>query len=238
MKKNDLIKLKRIGSRYKSRLTIGVLSDFFDRYVLAFELWRHAEENVKERGLKQLARKNFVINLVTTFEVLLKDVVICHQGKWNNSGFAVLLKDQRIDLSEAFELFSGNRKITREDLINHFYSFQNLATIDKIFSNLSGQKDFLGSLGDYRIGSVWEERQGKSSGLSLNKQTPEWYFKLSTLFSQRHQIIHENKVSYLKERYLLDTSDTVFNVANAFLEFTTLLTRGRQFPTINEELIQ
>ncbi len=133
----------------------------------------------KNLGLQEIARNNFIVNVTSTIETYFKGVVI-NGRNFKQEGYENLLKE-KITLNEAYDLFK-RVNVTRQYIVSHFYSFQNLESIEKVFSNLTGKR-FLDE-----IEKVVINRNKKTA---LLKTHPNWRNTLTEIFTIRNRFIHE-----------------------------------------------
>ena len=152
---------------------------------------------------KQIAYHNFLVNLVTSVECFLKNLILSGNF-WNEDSYKTLLKDkEKIDLFQAFELF-GNVKVTRQLLITHYYSFQNFNEINKVFTcliqgNKEEKTDFVFNLGKthFETFSFNKDNFAMEKIATLNEQHPEWKRQLIKMFEIRNEFIHERTLTRL-----------------------------------------
>jgi hypothetical protein len=204
--KQHIDKLKRVASRNKGRKG---LENFDDKYFLARDLWLEIEKLKLDRDLLWQARRNFVVNLVTVLEVFLKDLIVVQRDRWKHEGFSKVL-DEKVSLDEAYTIFKHN-KLTRELLITHYYSFQNVDSIKRVFDPLTG-KDFLNEIGTY----VYRDKDG---AISLSKN--EVIKNLKMLFDLRHRIVHEGLHDRISRKQTEEFDDAVFGIVLIIFDYCT-----------------
>jgi hypothetical protein len=159
-------------------------------------LWAFVEKGA-DTELKQVARKNFLVNIVTCFEIYFKELLIEHSGKWPKQRCDELLAREKISLSEALTFRQGS-KLTPEHLIVFAIPLQNPNAINKVFSTLLGV-DFFEAVDKYRVNDQEEN-------FSLNSYLGEWRADFYKLYEIRNAIVHDgfpNKVS-LKDTMRID----------------------------------
>jgi hypothetical protein len=176
----------------------------------------------KGQILKWVARQNFVINAVTTLELFLKESIVEMSGRWNEDGFKKLL-EQSVSLNEAFHLMRLNSKVTKEAVLSYFSSFQSIESIDKVFSDLVGEKNFIKQLDRFVkseriIGDV--QLREKSELYTLFCLTEKWRKRLVELFRYRNQFVHEGEFSFeVDAGYAEDVLELVLTFAYTFDRF-------------------
>ncbi|WP_062058220.1 HEPN domain-containing protein [Aquimarina longa] len=182
------------------------LSNFFNNTSVAFDLLLLVETEAEEITLKYHARKNYIINLVSSIEQFFKQLVKYDLTEYNHN-IRELLKD-KISLWEASKLFT-EKKLKPHDIIANYYSFQNLDEIDRIISLIVSKK-FLKFIGEYDSGnlrSIYEDK--KINSYKLNKDYPEWRNDISELFNLRHNFVHhfsyKERISYNKLNRMTDS---------------------------------
>lgn len=153
----------------------------------AITLSNLVEQTDWEEPVKTQAYRNCVINLVSAFEAYLKDLVIYRSGKWNNVGLNALLKES-ISLGEAYDLFNGP-SVSKEVVIARFSSFQNIETINHVFSKLTGTTDFLGEID--RFANDTRAASPKGLFLFFIDKNDSWRGDVMRLFALRNEFVHE-----------------------------------------------
>lgn len=143
--------------------------------------------------LKSIAANNFLVNCVTAIEIHLKDVIL-QNSNWNELGFSDLLKE-KISLNDAFEIFN-KEKVTREYIIAHSISFQNIESINKVFSSLL-KADFLKEVENFKVTPDEEEPSSEEKEMSLLERMPDWRKKMASLYELRNAFVHEGKMKKL-----------------------------------------
>jgi hypothetical protein len=153
------------------------MDKFFQGWLLNFELPLKLEDVRSSPRMLNHARRFSITHLVSLIEAYLKDVIIVNAGKWDKAGVDELLKES-IPLNDAFQLFK-ERKLKKENLIAHSKGFQNLESIDKVFSALLG-KPFIKSL-----------KALKSDHPLFAMSKSDIAEELTQMFMLRHKIVHE-----------------------------------------------
>ncbi len=175
--------LKQLHKKFNIKKGNSSVNILFEKHERAQALLNHILHVERNSMIRNEARKNFIVNLVTSMEVFLKQVIVECKGVWNKEGFATLL-NETITLNEAYDLFKAS-KIEREHLIGHYYGFQNIGAIDKVFSALTNTK-FLNTIGAYKI------LPNQKDDFRLNDIEKDWRKIIESLFQLRHKIIHED----------------------------------------------
>ncbi|MBT1710298.1 hypothetical protein KK062_18775 [Fulvivirgaceae bacterium PWU5] len=168
----------------------GTLASFRGRMKLAFELAAHFDD--ANRGdLQNAARRNAVVNMVSSLEVYFRDLIVARTGDWEMDGFSELLKD-KMSLNDAYDYFKGTT-VTKEALVANHYSFQSIESIAFVFDRLTGcdflkcidNAEYVDFVGDSPIGYC-----------TFRGHFPEWRKLLADVFNTRHKIVHEAKLDY------------------------------------------
>jgi hypothetical protein len=161
------------------------IASFQERMKLAFDLASYFDD-VDREELKNAARKNALINMVSALEVYFRDLIVERNGCWAIGGFADLLKE-KMSLNDAYDCFKDTT-VTKEALVAHYYSFQNIESIANIFGCLAScdflkcidDAEYLAFAGDCPIGHY-----------DFHHSFPEWKKLLVVIFNTRHRIVHE-----------------------------------------------
>ncbi len=182
------IKFRKIGDRKSVIRPFSTFAEFIER---ANRLAKDAiEKTEKDRGkfsVSSVAAHNFVVNCVTGLEVYLRQIILGNKH-WDDKGLNSLLKE-KLTLGEAYNLFN-NEKLTREYIIAHYYSFQNLEAIYEIFSKLTGTDFFV----------AVEKFKPTHNGLgTLVEEIPDWRKQFALMFSVRNNFVHEGTLTTLED---------------------------------------
>lgn len=205
MKKDLLIVLiERNANAYKER-TGYPPSDFWNKIQASHQIlnslmtnnvnYESLEPQIKRRTYLE-ANKNFVINLCTGIEVLIKDLLklICDKKpELLNKGGVESFLQEKITLAEAQVIFK-EKNFSLGDIINYSNSFQSLEAIDSILTELLGFK-FLSEIEHYKFNARPSEEKifGKKE-ICLIEEFPDWRAQLSNLFNERHKYVHQISV--------------------------------------------
>lgn len=131
-KKYKKILQAKINRKGRSRDT---LSNSMDKICDASDLMEFIHKKVKNRKLIQEARKQFIITLVTSIEVLLRDyflVSLTYENIINKFRKISDYSERKFTLAEM--VFCNENKISEQELIADNYNFQNISDINKAFS--------------------------------------------------------------------------------------------------------
>jgi hypothetical protein len=165
-------------------------SEPLDKYLKISAISIGTKESVDRNSgggaVQNHARKNYIINQVSAFETLLKDVIMDKTFVWFENGFSELLKE-KISLNDSYNIYK-NSEITREALIAHFYSFQNIESISHVFSNLTNS-DFLKGIGETETMPFFKREVEQL--MKLDSLIPEWRKTLVEIFEIRNKAVHE-----------------------------------------------
>lgn len=160
-------------------------ASFRERRELVSDLLTHCE-SINNEEIKNAARKNALINMVSALEVYFRDLIVDRTGYWITNGFIGLLK-KKIFLKNVYPCFKDTT-VTNEVVVARYYSFQNIESIASVFGRLTDcdflkcidESEYLAFDNDLPIG--W---------YSFNGSFPEWRKLLIALFDKRHKIVHE-----------------------------------------------
>lgn len=177
------------------------------------ELQRMVSKADTRKSIKNLAKKNAIVNLITSLEVFLKELIQLNHENWNENGLEELLKD-KVTLSHAYDLLSAYRP-SKSDLISNHYSFQSLESVDTVFNKLTGKR-FLNLVGEYGYKfQDFEKALFKVDELVFDRDLPSWRATLIDIFKLRHQAVHEStdNVDFDIEIYDITIFMTQFGLA-------------------------
>lgn len=216
MKSISSLKLEQLTEFSEDRTNrIKSYNEFSETRSNAYDLLRLAEVHGVSRQ-KYEARKAFVVTLVSALEVFIKEIIIENHGKWNKEGFSKLLTE-KVTLDQAYNIFKVYG-VKREVIIAKTHSFQNLENISHVFNCLTGKKNFLDDLEEYK----WD--LGEGGYLQLIKISPNWRKDLANLFALRHKIVHENtntlKMDKKQNNAFIDVTGTFGMILTIYLHST------------------
>ncbi len=168
-------------------------SEMFDKKIfLAKTLWESVENSDVPYEIKIEARKNLIINCVTALEVFMKDILLYMVAMLEdnteilNSILGLLNKEKdKIGIGEAYKIFV-KEKIELSELISNYFSFQDLGTIDRVFSIIVKDK-FLQRIGEYSI----DLEEFELEYLLLDDIFDDWRERLAELLRLRHDFVHQ-----------------------------------------------
>lgn len=148
---------------------------FYVYLAVAEDLLEFVSKNCKEERRVWEARKNFLVNLVTSLEVFCKGLILQLSTKWDERGMSELLQE-KITLNQAFELISESKKqeLVKEVFIINSYSFSNFESITLVFCKLTGKANL-------------------NKVLGKKIRHPNWEQSLGELFKHRNEILHDGK---------------------------------------------
>lgn len=192
--------LLELRKQYGSISPLNASETFGEILQAAITLQSAVEKLDCDVALKHQARKNLIVNVVSGLENFFRDLVIQYEGHWSHEGLNSLLKE-KITLGEAYDLFKDTA-ISKEILVAKSSSFQNIESINYVYTTLTGVKDFYSTL-EHFAEIVERAKSCKDFFLITIKATPGWRVDLHKLFQLRHKIVHEpNELLQLDERKL------------------------------------
>lgn len=168
------------------------------------------------RTVKNAARKNFVINIVTAFEIYFNEIIVANIGKWSQSGIDEILGKEKITLLEALEFRKGTR-IHAEHLIVFHNRLQNPDSINKLFTTLIGQ-DFFKALDDHTI-LLTDFDRDESYDESLETLVSNWKQKFYELYTLRNRIAHEDVATDLKKDFINEIGRLAYAIAYIVMDY-------------------
>jgi hypothetical protein len=214
--KTKLVSIKS----YVDRITTSghdSFNNFINRERLNWYVFETYEKNTTvSEPLKNHLRKLVLVHLVSIIEVFLKEVIIDYSEMWSKKGVEELLNDKenKFTLSESYDLFGkSDRQITPAHLISHFASFQNIASIDKVFSPLTGTK-FFNAIIKFNI--VLHEFSPELSFAELKIDLTK---ALSEIYELRHKIVHECEPGELSKERIIQYQKVIYIFATTLIDY-------------------
>ena len=186
IQRNIQLSLKARKHR-KGRSKVPIHS-FLDKFFICEDLVKSINRKIPNKKLKQESRKQYVIGLVTAFEVYFKDTLFS------------LIKKGKIDISKLIEkkekIFNFldvkyiiEKDISIQGLIVYSYNLQRLDIIDDVFSKVFGF-NFLDELEKYKW---YYKEKDKRHYISVGKNFRK---NLTKLLDLRHSFVHETNFKY------------------------------------------
>jgi len=213
MQRAVLFSLKsRKHRKARSKIPYNV---FDNKFWLCDDLIKSINKKITNPRLRYESRKQYVIGLVTSFEVYLKDTL------------AYLIKKNKINLSKLIEkkekIFNFfdvkqiiEKKISLSELIVYSYSFQNLEIIEEIFSRALGIRSLFQKLGEYKFFYNEEDKR------NYYKLPKNFIKDLENLFELRHSFVHEinfkKRMKMNELNYLSGSLLTIVTMLDLYIE--------------------
>lgn len=177
------------------------MTRFLDKHYQADFLLQFVYQQIKKvdgddadhNAILEMAKQSYIVTLISEFEIFLKGTI--KKFDWTNEpGYVHLLSAESINLYEAHRMFvSGN--VSREAIIAEHYSFQNIAQIDHVFTQLTG-KNFLQEIAKAEAFNVNGKLRTFEDHMTTSK-VDNWKKHLVLAYERRHRIIHEGFDDYL-----------------------------------------
>lgn len=177
---------------------------FWDNVYSYVELVSFINNKSTDKKIKNSANKNYIVNLVTASEIYFKDVLRLiptfeRVKKDNFSGVEELLREKTVTLDFAYELFRRNMRIKIGDILAAGYIFENLETVNNVFSRIlrlkkDDKSSFLSKVGEYKPNyKEWKTFQDffETKNFCLNNDVQNWRQTLTDLFEKRHEYVHD-----------------------------------------------
>jgi hypothetical protein len=163
--------------------TMGLRYQYMELFAASEELYRFSVQKI-DSNYHYKIRQNYLINLSSSLEIHLKNLIQLNAENWNKKDYPDLLSE-KISLQNAFQLFTENG-ITREMVISKFSSFNSLESIVRTLSKLTTPK----FVSEMEVFQIFPE-----NGRTLIEIVPHWQTSIALLFEQRNMIIHEGQES-------------------------------------------
>jgi len=193
------------------------LRAFVDLYEANNSAMEEIHKLTVSNSTKEALLKSNIINLVTAIEVYYRDMLdaifrLCKVSSYESSLRKIHDKNYKID--SILNLY--NKKIHPLELIVDAQNFQNLETIDKVFSIIL-KKSFLKSI----LQIEWKFDLEDKNSSSISDQEIKIVKKV---FEERHQLIHNPNMKYsITKDEIEDKVNAVFGLIMAsdlvFIQF-------------------
>jgi len=175
--------IKRINLQRASKSEHLLPYDIFaEKIAQAVQLLSFVEENTKDKELRLEARKYFIITCISAMEIYFKSVVRTFvDAGWVNESFLSLLEKDKISLRDLLEI--NRKRISLGEIISVSYSFQDLETINRIYTKMLGLKDFMSEVSSFKV-------ETEEETFILQDHYPDFREKIEELIKLRHLIVH------------------------------------------------
>ena len=219
MKNEDLyLRIRRQRSNKENRDIIPFIN-FTKKIDRSERLLKLVERRIKDRVSLNEALAQFVISDITAFEVYFKDLFqasyifsTCPKEFLDK---CEKLVEKKFDFQELITIIFGEYELC--DIVMEHQNFQNLKSIDKVFSVVIKENFFNDLHGrDFAIG----EKKTESNIFRLDEG---WYEKLEAYLKLRHDLIHDyNPKMRIKREVIeelhLNLTDVVIAIDIVFAE--------------------
>jgi hypothetical protein len=176
--------VKRINIARKSKIKYLLPYDnFLDKIHSAGALVDFTEEQKASKETRLEARKYFVIVCVSAMETYFKRTAqVFIDSKWINDDFLSILKQDKISLADLLEI--NKKELSLGEIISVSYSFQDLESVDHIYSKMLGVKNFLKKV------EIFDVEINEGQHAMLKNDFPDFRKKIGELINLRHLIVH------------------------------------------------
>lgn len=186
MKNEELYSRIRKRHLNKEKRDIFPYLNFSNKISRSERLLKLVERRIKDKISLKEARIQFVISDITAFEVYFMDLFqalylfsSCQKDFLDK---CEKLVDKKFDFQELITIIFGGYELS--DIVMEHQNFQNLKSIDKVFSLLI-KENFFGSLSEREFIITEEDKQDPF------KLDEKWYSKLEYYLKLRHDLIHD-----------------------------------------------
>ena len=185
------------------------LGAFMDLYNATNSALLEVSELGASKSTKEARLKGHIINTVTAVEVYYRDMLdlvfkLCEPKAYNEN--LRRLHDKNYKIDEIIELYIN--KVNPLELISSSLSFQNIESIDKVFSILTGNQFF-----KQAKQLKWRLAEKPENEFQINNEDLK---ALQEIFDERHQLIHNPSRNFtVSEEIIISKIDSIFGVIMA-----------------------
>ena len=182
------------------------LGAFMDLYNATNSALLEVSELGASKSTKEALLKGHIINTVTAVEVYYRDMLdlvfkLCEPKSYNEN--LRRLHDKNYKIDEIIELYIN--KVNPLELISSSLSFQNIESIDKVFSILTGNQFF-----KQAKQLKWRLTEKPENEFQINNEDLK---ALQEIFDERHQLIHNPSRNFtVSEEIIISKIDSIFGV--------------------------
>jgi hypothetical protein len=182
MKLEAIIKRVSLARKSKIKHTLPY-ENFYDRISSVAELGNFIEASKADRGIRLEARNYFIVVCASGMEIYFKRMAqVFIDAKWVKDDFMDILKEDKVSLADVLEI--NKRKLSLGEIISVSRSFQDLESINRIYSKMLGVTDFLKEVETFEV----EIKKGRRT--TLKNDYPDFRKQIGELLNLRHLIIH------------------------------------------------
>lgn len=157
--------------------------NFLEKISSAAKLLDFVEKKKADKKIKLEARKYFVIACTSAMETYFKRMAwVFIDNKWINDDFMDILKQDKISLADLLEI--NKKELSLGEIISVSHSFQDLESINRIYSKMLGVTDFIEEV------EAFETKVKKGKRVILKNNYSDFRKKIGELLNLRHLIIH------------------------------------------------
>lgn len=180
------ILLRRIEAARKSMHSndSNALDLFIERTFASDNLLKFVEKNTKDREVILEVRRHLLVTYVSSMEAYFKNSLgyLLDSRKVEETNRRKLLKslgNVTFSLDNLLEI--QKRDFSLGEIVVQTRSFQNLESINQVYSDLFGVKDFIGEVESLEI---------KDWGMLIKRDFPDLRDEVAEMIRLRHLIIH------------------------------------------------
>lgn len=183
--------------------------NFNEKINAAAGLLDYLEEKKATKEIQQEARKYYVITSISSMENYFKRTAqVFIEARWVDDKFLSILKQDNISLADLYNM--GRKKLRLSEIFMVSHSFQNLETINYIYSKMLGSEDILKEI------ETFDVEFDDGTHVVLKKDFPDFRSKIEELTQLRHLIVHhESYKGVLGRDKLYNLSKNLINFINA-----------------------
>lgn len=202
MKIKDISETLRKQTIAHSNRTGFIPSDYWTKIQASHQVlstFNHSTENLNSLPLEFKKRaqdealNNLVVNVVTAYEVFIKDFVklMCDNKniQKNVSGINELLKDKEISLTEVLKI-SKIEDLTAGNLVVATRSFLDLDTVESVLNKITGE-NFFSNIEVFKITPNPNDALYGETPFSIKERYPDWRESTKKLIKERHEHVHQ-----------------------------------------------
>ena len=175
---------KRIGLARESKSKyILPYDNFLDKIHSAGALVDFTEDQKAPKEIRHEARKYFAIACISAMENYFKRMAqVFIDSKWINDDFLSILKQDNISLADLLEI--NKKELSLGEIFSVSRSFQDLESINRIYSKMLGVGDFL------KVVEMFNAEIDDGQYIVLKNDFPDFRKKIRELTNLRHLMVH------------------------------------------------
>lgn len=180
--------------------------NFMNNFYENSKLMHYILNSTKKKFPFDVAYRQYFVFLISTWETYFRDVfILCYMVNENSMNN---LLDQ-FDINDEIEDKLINNDLSMIDLISKQYNFQNLDSINKAFSILINENDFLEYISEVNIPKCYVSDK-KAINFSIYSIFEDYKKIIEISFETRHKVVHDSNYRAVIDISLLAKTESLF----------------------------